>query len=94
MRSGPSDLSAPRLTCRELVALLTDHLEGVLMPDTSARVEAHLATCPDCTAYVEQFRTTIATVGRLRDQDVPPAVLDELVDAFRRWPVSQRRIET
>lgn len=66
MRSGPSELSAPRLTCRELVALLTDHLEGALAPQTSARVEAHLAACRDCTAHLTQIRITIAAVGRLR----------------------------
>ena len=64
------ELPAQRLTCREVVELLTDHLEGALAPGERARVEEHLATCPDCTAYVEQLRTTIGVLGRLRE--VPP----------------------
>jgi anti-sigma factor RsiW len=80
-----TELRAPRLTCREVVELLTDYLEGTLAEPTTARVDAHLATCPDCTAYVAQMRTTIALLGRLREDDVPPPVLDELVRAFRGW---------
>ena len=80
-----SELRAPRLTCREIVDLLTDYLEGALPEPTSARVDAHLATCPDCTAYVAQMRTTIGLLGRLREDDVPQPVLDELAQAFRGW---------
>jgi anti-sigma factor RsiW len=80
-----SELHAPRLSCREVVELLTDYLEGVLPRPLRERVEAHLQTCPDCTAYVEQVRTTIGALGRLRDENVPAGVLDELVAAFRGW---------
>ena len=80
-----SELPEPRLTCREIVELLTDYLEGALAEPAAARVAAHLATCPDCTAYVAQMRTTIGLLGRLREDDVPPPVLDELVEAFRGW---------
>jgi anti-sigma factor RsiW len=78
-------LPAPRLTCREVVDLLTDYVEGVLSQDDRERVEAHLQTCPDCTAYVEQVRTTIGALERLREENVPGAVLDELVKAFQGW---------
>jgi anti-sigma factor RsiW len=80
-----SELPAPRMTCRGVVELLTDYLEGVLPDLTRARVEEHLATCPDCTTYLEQLRATIGTLGRLREEDVPAPVLDELVKAFRTW---------
>ena len=71
--------------CREVVELLTDYLEGVLPAYEHERVEAHLQTCPDCTAYVRQVRTTIGALQRLREENVPDAVLDELVKAFRGW---------
>ena len=80
-----SELRAPRLTCAEVVDLLADYLEGALAAREHARVEEHLATCPDCTTYVEQLRTTIGLAGRLREDDVPEHVLDELVRAFRGW---------
>ena len=80
-----SELRAPRMTCREVVEIVSDYLEDALPSALRARVEAHLETCPDCTAYVAQLRTTIALVGRLREDDVPQPVLDELTQAFRDW---------
>lgn len=84
-RQPVNELPAPRLTCREFVELLTDYLEGGLPQRERERSEAHLQTCPDCKAYVEQVRTTIDALGRLRENDAPKTVLDQLVDAFRGW---------
>ena len=67
------ELPAQRLTCREIVELLTDYLERTLPPDERARVDEHLATCAGCTAYLEQLRTTIGVLRRLHDYD--PAVV-------------------
>lgn len=80
-----TELRAPRLTCREVVELLSDHLDGTLPARQRARVAAHLQTCPECTAYLEQLRATIGALGRLREQDVPVPILERLVAAFRTW---------
>jgi len=74
-----------RLTCQQVVELVTEYLDGVMEPRRRARFEAHLAGCDGCTAYLEQFRTTLALVGRLGADDVPAPVMDELVSAFRHW---------
>ncbi|HYT39390.1 MAG TPA: zf-HC2 domain-containing protein [Acidimicrobiia bacterium] len=76
-----------RLTCQQVVELVTDYLEGVMEPARRARFEAHLAGCHGCTAYLEQFRTTVAVVGRieLAPSQVPAPVMSELLQAFRRW---------
>ena len=60
------ELPAQRLTCREIVELLTDYLERSLPPRQLARVEEHLATCVGCRAYLDQLRTTIGVLRRLR----------------------------
>jgi anti-sigma factor RsiW len=80
-----SELRAPRMSCREVVDLLTEYLEDALPAETRARVDAHLETCPDCTVYLGQLRTTIGVLGRLREDDVPQPVLDELMQVFRGW---------
>jgi predicted anti-sigma-YlaC factor YlaD len=75
------------LSCRELVELVTDYLEGVMLPAERRRVEEHLAGCPGCTAYLEQMRTAIELTGRV-DQGVelpPPEVRQALLSAFRAW---------
>jgi anti-sigma factor RsiW len=71
------------ISCQEVVELVTDYLEGALSPEDTARFEYHLTLCEGCVFYVEQIRMTIAAVGRIRGEDVPPAVRDELVAAFR-----------
>jgi anti-sigma factor RsiW len=72
-------------TCQELTELLTDYLEGLLAPSERASFDRHIAGCRDCTLYVEQMRLTIAVSGRIRTDDIPPAVRDELLTAFRGW---------
>jgi anti-sigma factor RsiW len=71
------------ITCREVVELVTDYLEGALPAADAARFEQHLSSCDGCDRYVDQMRTTIAIVGRIEEADVPPAVRDALLAAFR-----------
>ena len=73
------------MSCKELVELVTDYLEGSLSWRQRRRFEKHIALCHGCTAYVEQFRVTLRTLGRLRVEDVSPAARDELLAAFRDW---------
>jgi anti-sigma factor RsiW len=79
------DLAAQRLTCREVVELVSDYLEDALPPAEHARVEAHLDTCPECAAYLAQLRVTIGALGRLREDELPLSLLERLVAAFRGW---------
>jgi anti-sigma factor RsiW len=76
------------LSCREVVELVTDWLEGALPAGERARVEVHLAGCEGCEAYVEQMRETVRIAGRLDEQELEPAQRDELVAAFRGWHAS------
>jgi anti-sigma factor RsiW len=73
------------ITCRELVELVTEYFEGALPAADSRRFERHLVACPPCREYLSQLRDTIAAVGALREDDVPPAAKEELLAAFRDW---------
>ena len=73
------------LACREVVELITAYLEGQLPARDAVRLEAHLAACPHCTAYVEQMRITISVLGRIRPEPVDAETRDELVELYRRW---------
>jgi anti-sigma factor RsiW len=73
------------MSCKELVELVTDYLEGSLSWRERRRFEKHIAKCDGCSAYVEQMRVTVRTMGTLREEDVPPDVRDELLAAFRDW---------
>lgn len=73
------------MTCKELVELITDYLEGALSPDDRRRFEDHLATCEGCTNYLQQVKTTIMLIGSLHERMIDPQMQDELLAAFRDW---------
>lgn len=84
---GEGEEMAPReeITCKDLVDLITDYLEGTLTPPERRRFETHLDQCPPCRNYMEQMRGTIRAVGRLSEESLSPAVRDQLLQVFRDW---------
>jgi anti-sigma factor RsiW len=86
-----SDFSLREPTCQELAELITDYLEGALLPAEHASFDRHIAGCRNCTLYIEQMRTTIAATGRVRADDIPRAVRSELLTAFRGWAAQRPR---
>ena len=73
------------LVCQQVVELVNDYLEGALPRSERKRFERHLRACPNCTAYLEQMRVTIATTGRLTPEDLSPEARDEFTGLFRSW---------
>lgn len=49
-------------------------------------MEAHLALCPGCQAYLDQMRVTIAELGHVPVDSLPPEAQQALLDAFRAVP--------
>lgn len=76
---------ADDLTCRELVELVTEYLDGALAASENARFEAHLAHCPECRDHLDDMRLTIQLVGGLTERSLSPAAVADLVRAFRGW---------
>jgi anti-sigma factor RsiW len=79
---------AEHVTCQEVVELVTDYLDRALPADEASLFEQHLNFCEGCIVYVEQMRATVETVGRVREEDVPPATKERLMTAFRDWKPS------
>jgi hypothetical protein len=77
--------TSDELTCREVVELVTDYLEMLLLPEEEARFEEHVASCPGCTAYVEQIRQTIERLHMLSAEPVFPETKEELLRIFQEW---------
>jgi anti-sigma factor RsiW len=74
------------LSCRELVELVTDYLEGALPAELHERFEHHIARCSGCATYLQQMRATIRVTGTLTPESVSPEAVEALVEAFRGWP--------
>jgi len=73
------------MDCNELVELVTSYLDGSLDPDTRARVDVHLLECDGCANYLQQFRATVDTLGKVDDETLDPSFRDRLMNAFRDW---------
>ena len=73
------------ISCRELVELVSDYLEGTLTASDRARLESHVARCGNCAAYVRQMRETITLMGQLPMQPLSAQTEAHLLVAFREW---------
>jgi predicted anti-sigma-YlaC factor YlaD len=73
------------ISCQEVVELVNDYLEGTLTPHEASLFEQHVNFCDGCDWYLDQMRTTISTVGRVSEEEVPPEARDRLLGAFREW---------
>jgi anti-sigma factor RsiW len=74
------------LSCQEIVELVTAYLDSDLDDDVARTFEDHLAVCPGCEMYVEQFRVTIARLGEVPLDTLSPDAQARLLDAFRDLP--------
>ncbi|MBI1815411.1 MAG: zf-HC2 domain-containing protein [Deltaproteobacteria bacterium] len=81
------------MTCKELTELIIDYVEGDLPSPVLATFEAHLAACPECVAYLQSYRETIA-LGRAAatasDDSASADVPEELVQAIVAAHAKQR----
>jgi anti-sigma factor RsiW len=73
------------MSCRELVALVTEYLDGTMAHAERIRFERHVAVCPPCRAHLEQMRETIRASGALTEESISPQARDALLDAFADW---------
>jgi anti-sigma factor RsiW len=77
-----------QLSCRELVELVTDYLEGALPGEERLRFEDHIARCGGCKIYLDQIRQTVAALGHLPEEALSPDAERVLIEAFRGWRAS------
>ena len=85
------DANAIELVCKEVVELVTEYLGGTLAAQDRVRFDQHLATCPPCTAYLAQMRTTLALAAELGSAGpADDEVASQLGDIFRRWHTRSR----
>lgn len=73
------------LSCREIVELVTDYLEGDLDAESTTALETHLDLCPGCARYVEQIRETVTTLGEVSSDNLSAEAQADLLAAFREF---------
>jgi anti-sigma factor RsiW len=78
-------MSVPELTCKELVEVVTNYLEGRMPAEQRLLFEEHVAFCDWCQTYVEQMRATVRLTGTLSEEDIGPEAREGLLRVFRDW---------
>ncbi len=71
-------------TCREVLQLLTEYLEGDLAPTERAEFEKHMEACSPCRAFLRTYaKADELSRAALREADIPEE-LQRRVRAFLR----------
>ncbi len=75
--------------CQDVFALLSQYLDHELPADLCDQIEAHIADCPPCVAFLESLRKTVELCRKLQAGGVPAAARDEhrraLQEAYQRF---------
>jgi anti-sigma factor RsiW len=64
----PEDTVIAGISCSQVLAHLSDFVDGVLPAEKVEALEAHLAECEHCARFGAEFTETL---GQLKDQLVP-----------------------
>ena len=58
-------------SCEEVLALLSDYVDGLLSPDLCTALEEHFEQCPDCFVVVDSLRKMLILYRRLEPPTLP-----------------------
>ena len=75
------------MTCRDVIEVLADYVDGALPPDLVAELEQHLEGCEPCRAYLATYRRTRALGAEANRLEMPA----EMRDRLRRFLLAQLR---
>ena len=77
------------VACASGVELLMDFIDGVLPADVSAALEAHVAGCARCTAFVASYQATPRILRDATEVTLPPDI-EASLRAFLRARIDRR----
>lgn len=66
------------LTCRQMVDLLSDYVDGELTPKLQHQLEIHLEGCVTCAAFLQTFKQTQAQARSIVYEDMPTELRQRL----------------
>lgn len=73
------------MTCRNAIEVIAEFLEQTLSAEVGRELEAHLADCEACRAYLNTYRSTRALVGQAGRVEMPA----DLRARLRRFLLTQ-----
>ena len=77
--------------CTEYEPLLDPFVDGELSPEEAAQVQAHLAECPDCCAYVETALAIRDAFPTVEETVLPEHFAQDVMTAIHALPAKNPR---
>jgi anti-sigma factor RsiW len=71
------------LACASGVELLMDYLEGELDAETRDAIDAHVAACARCAAFIDSYRATPEILRRATARSLPADLAAALLRSVR-----------
>jgi predicted anti-sigma-YlaC factor YlaD len=68
----------PMVSCKTIVANLSDYLDGNATPEMRQKIEKHLRGCHRCTAVYDSTRKMLVITGDERAFEIPAGFSDRL----------------
>jgi anti-sigma factor RsiW len=65
------------LRCSEVLALLSDFVEGDLPPERIAQIQDHVAVCDNCRRFGASFQQLLSVIAQQALPPEPPAAVLE-----------------
>jgi len=74
------------MKCKEILAALSDYVDGDLDPELRRALQKHLADCNPCQLVVDNVRQTITVYKSGRPLELPAELCERLRRVLReRW---------
>jgi anti-sigma factor RsiW len=72
-------------TCREVVDVASEYVEGTLSAEEATQFELHLNFCDGCDTFIDQIRQAASLSQRVVEDELPEELRVDLLQAFRDW---------
>jgi anti-sigma factor (TIGR02949 family) len=80
----------PLLTCKDFLHELSDFLDEAMDRELRAKLEKHIAECPNCWVIADTTKKTIQIYKGMDPQPVPADVEQRLMEALERKIAARR----
>ena len=79
------------LTCKAFLSELSDYLDEKVDAEVRAKLERHIAECPNCWVVADTTRRTIRIYKGMEPHPIPPDVESRLMDALEKKMAAKGR---
>jgi len=80
------------LTCKEFLSELSDFLDEAADREIKAKLEGHLAECPNCFVICDTTKKTISVYKGMKSCAIPEDVHERLMAAVERKIAATQKV--